>query len=167
MKGGQTPHFKHERESSCQHGLESAVHLAVKQLIAKHQKLYLPELVAKIYVTDALGKLHAPKSVIYKAGTVFFSSVRLEKWLINFRPDIIATSSTDGDFLIEVAFTSFVGDQKLVKINSQNTPLLQIDVSNFRSFSFDGLAKILFYSSLISVGLTTLLWLLRKKSYIL
>lgn len=167
MKGGQTPHFKHERESSCQHGLESAVLLAVKQLIAKHQKLYLPELVAKIYVTDALGKLHAPKSVIYKAGTVFFSSVRLEKWLINFRPDIIATSSTDGDFLIEVAFTSFVGDQKLVKINSQNTPLLQIDVSNFRSFSFDGLAKILFYSSLISVGLTTLLWLLRKKSYIL
>lgn len=147
MKGGQIPHFKHERGSSCQHGLESAVHLAVKQLIAKHQKLYLPELVAKINITDALGEMHAPTSIICRAGTHFFSSVRLEKWLINFRPDIIATSSTDGDFLIEVAFTSFVDKQKLVKINSQNTPLLQIDVSNFRSFSFDGLAKILFESS--------------------
>ena len=77
-KDGQIPHFRHLPGNDCQHGLESAVHLAVKQLIAEQKKLYLPELIATISVTDAMGQTHSPTSIINQAGTHFFSSVRLE-----------------------------------------------------------------------------------------
>lgn len=67
--------------------------------------------------------------------------------MIDFRPGLIANSPTDGDFLLEVTFTSFVNEQKLTKIKNQNIPLLQIDVSNFRTFNFESLSKVLFEPS--------------------
>jgi hypothetical protein len=35
-------HFSHYGQDECEHGVETALHLAAKDIIAKHKKLHLP-----------------------------------------------------------------------------------------------------------------------------
>lgn len=72
-EGGQIPNFRHLPGNDCQHGLESAVHLAVKQLIAEQKKLYLPELIATISVTDTIGQTHCQQALLTKRVPIFLA----------------------------------------------------------------------------------------------
>lgn len=147
LKEKVTPHFQHQPGDYCNSGRESAIHLAAKQLIADHGKLFFPELVATIEIIDEMGYLHKPSKLMRKAGMSLLHNVRLEKAVADFRPDLMANEEHGCDLLIEVAVTSFVKEDKLVKIVRNNTATVEINASTIPIHSLDQLAKILFEPS--------------------
>jgi hypothetical protein len=147
MNGGKVPHFAHQSGSDCRHGLESAIHLAAKQLIEEQQKLYIPELKASVYVVDAMGDAHTPSAHVRNAGLIVFDSVRLEERVSDFRPDLIAREINGQDLLIEIAFAHFVDEIKLSKIEQHGIPAIEIDVSEIQIDSFSQLERLLFEHS--------------------
>lgn len=147
IKGGVRPHFSHQTKIGCEYGKESAIHLAAKQLISEHLKVFLPELIVKSNAIDALGKEHFLEKKLLSGGTRNLLSVRVEKSLTDFRPDIIATTMNSKELVIEIAFTHYVDEVKLNKIENKGIRAIEIDVSTLTLLNFDSLAKLLFEPS--------------------
>jgi len=140
----QTPHFAHAPGADCAHAVETAIHLAAKQLIADRQALRLPLLAfTNSYARRPYGE--EPKAeVIYIERTVPLTAVRLEEWLGDIRPDIVVTSGGD-TYLVEIAVTHFVDDAKQAKIDARQVPTIEIDLRGLpRQTTFAELADVLF-----------------------
>lgn len=58
MSGKRAPHFAHAPGSDCTTGVETALHLAAKQLIEARAVLAFPELIASIKIIDDTGHVH-------------------------------------------------------------------------------------------------------------
>lgn len=142
-----TPHFAHQADLNCAYGRETAIHLAAKQLIENHRKLYLPENTVKINVVDEMGKSHTLKKTLVSAGMKHFSSVRLEQNISDFRPDLVATTIHGNDLLVEIAVTHFVDEIKQKKIEAHGIAAIEIDASKIIVFNFESLNKLLFETS--------------------
>lgn len=147
LKGLVTPHFAHQPGENCLYGRESAIHLAAKQLIEEHRKLYIPDRTVRVYVVDEMGNGHSPQRTLISAGLKDFSSVRLEQNISDFRPDLVATTVNGNDLLVEIAVTHFVDDKKQKKIENHGTAAIEIDASKIPNLNFEALAKLLFEPS--------------------
>lgn len=147
LKGLVTPHFAHQPGENCLYGRESAIHLAAKQLIEEHRKLYIPDLIVQVFVLDEMGYGHSPKKTLIPAGIKDFNMVRLEQSVSNFRPDIIATTINGNDLIVEIAVTHFVDDEKLERIKSYGCAAIEIDASRIADLNFEALRKLLFEAS--------------------
>lgn len=135
----QTPHFAHEPGQDCAHALETAVHLAAKQLIAARRELRLP-----IVQYLNLYKKEARLEIICGEQLVKPETVALETWLTDIRPDLIATVAGQ-PYLVEIAVTHFVDEAKLEKIYHHKIPTFEINASRLKdSFTFTALSELLF-----------------------
>ncbi|MEQ1531966.1 MAG: hypothetical protein HOO97_11535 [Sideroxydans sp.] len=139
-----TPHFQHAAGTDCSAGYMTAIHKAAQQLIEQEKKLFLPEVVASLQITDALGITHQPTKKLFHEGVRQFFIVTSEQAMGTIRPDISAKSQDFGHLLIEVAVTHFVTEEKLTKARELGLPLLEIDLSELRAATFDELHRILF-----------------------
>lgn len=140
------PHFAHASGAACSGGLESALHLAAKQLIADRQTLYFPELVASIS-GPGLCTPRIQRSAVVRAGVLAeLQEVWLEEKVGAIRPDLIANTSGQ-DILVEIANTSFVTPEKLAHIRRQGIATMEVDVSDLVVLNFEELAKRLFEAS--------------------
>jgi hypothetical protein len=100
-------HFRHETETDCKGGIETALHLLSKQIISESDYIQFPDETNFSYDSS-------------------FEEVLLEKY----RPDIIIENlNEEKKWLIEVAVTSFVKEDKLEKIKKDNYNCLEIDLS--------------------------------------
>lgn len=69
-------------------------------------------------------------------------SLRIEQSVENIRPDLIA--KIDGrDYLIEVANTHFVDNNKLQKIQKLDIPTIEIDVSQLTDISYESIKELI------------------------
>jgi hypothetical protein len=147
-------HFAHASGSQCANGYESALHLAVKQIIFDMKFFTLPECNFTIY-KGMQDKLHQHYSELdprkkYKSFEEFennnkdilafahipsikcsFEQVDLEVSQGNIRPDIICTLGGK-KLYVEVAVTHFVDDVKMAKLHARGISTLEIDVSSLR-----------------------------------
>lgn len=139
-----TPHFAHAPGEDCAKALETAIHLAAKQLIADRQELRLPILTfTNPYARRVYGDEPKPE-VVYVERIVSLATVAVEAGLGDMRPDIVVTSG-DVTYLVEIAVTHFVDDAKQAKINARQLPTIEIDVSRLHGqATFAGLANLLF-----------------------
>src|ERR1700730_16969980 len=72
-------HFRHGVEVECEGALESAIHLAAKQIIIERKELTLPKYVVTGARSDSKGRLHRASEEPIPAGTVQkFDSVAAE-----------------------------------------------------------------------------------------
>lgn len=134
-----TPHFAHAPGEDCAKALETAVHLAAKQLIAARRELRLP---AVTYFN--LWARTPTHQTIYIERVVPVDAVAIEPWLDGFRPDLTVTIGTD-TYLVEIAVTHFVDEAKYTKIRERQIPALEIDASSLKTnFTFAALAALLF-----------------------
>lgn len=141
-QNARTPHFAHAPGVDCARGFETAVHLAVKQIIAQKMEVRLPAVVWK-------NPLPRSKQVtkLYIERTIKLDSVVLEERVDDFIPDIIVSRNTEV-YLVEVAVTHFVDGLKQYKIDRTGIPTIEIDVSSLKSgFTLEGLERLLFNSS--------------------
>lgn len=96
-----TPHFAHSQDENCSKGLETAVHLAVKQIIAEKMRVRLPAVVWK----NPFPRYNQTLKV-YTERTIRLESVVLEQVIDDFIPDIVvvADGTTYFDCVTNYAF---------------------------------------------------------------
>lgn len=141
--GKVSPHFAHASGQGCSTGLESALHLAAKQLIADRRELYLPKLEPRVVKLGVNGSPVERRKLLRPGELASLSDIRLEESLGTIRPDLIV--STQGfEVLVEIARTSFVTPEKLEKIKLLGKPTIEFDVSSLTHLGFKELGAILF-----------------------
>jgi len=126
-QNAKTPHFAHAQDENCSRGLETAVHLAVKQIIAEKMEVRLPAV-----VWTSSHPRYKQTTKLYIERTIQLDSVVLEQSIDDFKPDIVVQSNGT-TYLVEVAVTHFVKDEKQAKINRKKIPTFEIDVSHLKN----------------------------------
>ncbi len=138
-QGAKTPHFAHSSGVDCTLGLETIVHLAAKQLIAKRMELSLPKV--HLYIPHFKPVI---KKTIHEARLVKLDAVFLEKSIGDMRPDIVAIESGN-EILIEIAVTHFVDEVKHELIKRRASRTIEIDASSVKkNLDFAALEILLF-----------------------
>lgn len=143
LNGRKIPHFSHAAGADCAKGLETAVHLAAKQLIDQEKRLFLPKVEALLEKTNALGAVHRRNRTFSAAGLASLTNVRSEAYLGSFRPDVLATPVGLSEICVEIAVTHYVDDNKLTRVRQAGIPLMEIDLAGYRSFTWDSLREAL------------------------
>lgn len=131
------PNFAHESEAGCSGAAESSVHLMAKQIIAENFAMQLPRITVRSY-TKVRNFCHLETDNWHR-----LVNIRTEKWLGDFRPDVMATfngcvsdgfsrsfASVGQDVLIEIAVTHFCDKEKIEKIRDYGIACFQIDLSS-------------------------------------
>lgn len=134
-----TPHFAHAPGADCATALETAVHLAAKQVIAARRELRLPMLP----YTNPAARPQVQQPLLPEQ-TVAVDTVRLEQWWDDMRPDIVVHHQGQ-NYLVEIAVTNFVDAAKRAKIVAKGFPAIEIDVRRLRDQpTFAALEKLLY-----------------------
>ena len=100
-------HFRHEVESDCRGGIETALHLLAKQIVIENNRIR-----------------------IFDDSYFDYIDSELETRLMDYTPDVILRNKLEEQWLIEIAVTSFIDDEKLKKIKRDNLNCLEIDLKN-------------------------------------
>lgn len=137
------PHFAHASETACVGGLESALHLAAKQLIADRRALYLPELGAPLSAPSNWWSGIQHSEVLREGALSELQDVRLEEKVGCIRPDLFV-KTFDQEIMVEIANTHFVTPEKFEHIRRQGVATIEVDVSDLVILNFEALAKRLF-----------------------
>lgn len=116
-------HFAHYYKSNCSGGLETAIHLAAKEIINNQKRIKLPAL---MYFDE---EYSMEDIELISESWVDFDKVTLERKFDDFIPDIIAEKN-GRKLLIEVAVTHFIDDEKYEKIVESGVSLIEIDLTS-------------------------------------
>lgn len=166
-------HFAHYQAPECAHGLQTALHLAAKDIISRHRQFALPGATGTFAFTEAFWATFTFDAAYYEScipGDVGVSDeyaipsryldverVTLERKTHDIVPDIILYTST-GELLVEVAVTHFVDEEKRAKIKRLGISCLEIDLSKLdRTVDFEQLEKLLIH------GLEEKRWIVNDK----
>lgn len=123
-------HFAHAADSDCKSGLETALHLAAKQLLLEHRGMTVPEIriQKEVRLPDGrvgTGSAHRPER------WVDFTEVEPEKSVGQIRPDIVAVVGTTMLF-VEIAVTHFIDPDKQAILGKLGLPTIEIDLASFQ-----------------------------------
>lgn len=120
-------HFAHKGGSDCVGGVETALHLAAKEIISKEHRMYLPSVEVQAVAKDLSGRSHTSKQSI-PPKAVSFDKVSEEVSLNGIRPDIIAYAG-DKLLLVEVAVSHFADEKKIALLQERGLATVEIDLS--------------------------------------
>lgn len=153
-KGDRTVHhFAHHKSAECVGALETALHLAAKDILDRHKKIRIPEVIATI------GVGYGEPIQLYTEQTLQFGKVYLEKRLGEIIPDIIVEVNGKQLFL-EIAVTHFIDEVKKAKLEQLNISTLEIDLSKLdRQITLNELETILID------GLENKTWIYNSKQF--
>lgn len=123
-------HFRHHIDYECAIGLESAIHLAAKQMIMEKKQITLPEYVSSFSAIDSRGVKHIEQETVVRAGRLIrFNAIEAERDIHEMKADILAIAGNI-PLIIEVFYRHKVDDQKRLKIVKANTSAIEIDLSD-------------------------------------
>ncbi|HAT3864082.1 TPA: hypothetical protein I8652_001671 [Legionella pneumophila] len=127
-------HFKHATTIECEGGLESAIHMAAKQIIKERKQIRLPEYILTKEVLDSKGKTHPEsKTIVEKGKIISFDSVGEEQGISEMRADILAIARNH-KLIIEIFYRHKVDDLKIEKIKAANISTIEIDLSDLTPY---------------------------------
>lgn len=120
-------HFAHTSGVECTEAAETALHKAAKEIIRRHAYLMLPgfEIEKQARLPDGRA---ATATRFHPVVRSEFSTVSIEVDLGEVKPDAIC-SSAEYDYLVEIAVTHFVDEEKLEKLKALDMPSLEITLS--------------------------------------
>lgn len=123
-------HFRHKDINECKSGVESAIHLAAKQMIMEKKQITLPKHVCTALKKDSRGIKHAEHKIFLPdIKIVYFDSVEEEKQLHGMKADILAKKDNKL-LIIEIYYRHKVDDQKIEKIKNANISAIEINLSD-------------------------------------
>ena len=128
--------FAHTSGDSCQHAVETALHLAAKDVLARRREIVLPAVEVK-FPYDKFVKYNFSHKTVPMAPEQRYQldSVELEQRMSEIIPDVLAKVK-NRPLLIEIRVTHKVDEYKLKKIQDLNVSCLEIDLSKMpRDFS--------------------------------
>lgn len=100
-------HFAHDKDSSCEHGYETSLHLLAKEILSESKTIVLP----------ALKRGSRNKLVLEESMEVEILDVRLEQYIDDVKPDVIIDTER-GTFYIEIYVTHKVDREKLISLRN-------------------------------------------------
>ncbi|HAU1990130.1 competence protein CoiA family protein [Legionella pneumophila] len=122
-------HFRHETIKECAGGLESAIHLAAKQIIMERKKITLPKCLAIATAKDSWGIPYRKDKVVVEDGhEISFDSVLEEINLSGMRVDILANKNNK-QLIIEIFYRHIVDEEKIEKIREANISAIEVNLS--------------------------------------
>lgn len=151
-------HFAHHKALECSTGLQTAIHLAAKNVIALHKQLRLPGASGYFRFTEAYrasfgfdigiyenhlfngyneegdfigSDLVDPSGYFFPSRVITVDEVVLEKRTGDIIPDVLVRSG-ERWLLVEVAVTHFVDAEKQAKIRALGLSAVEIDLSKIR-----------------------------------
>jgi hypothetical protein len=125
------PHFAHGTGAECASALETALHLAAKEILTERHEIRLPAV-----TVDG-----QPTMVISPERMFVLDDVRAESRTGSVVPDILASCS-DRHLMIEICVTHAVDETKLKKIRDLRISATEIDLSGAcRDYSPELLSK--------------------------
>ncbi len=135
-------HFAHYKSAECAAALQTALHLAAKDILLRIKKIRIPEV--KGYAGGNLGEgFNLGEILLHKEQTINFDEVFLEKRVGEIIPDIIIKINGKPMF-IEIAVTHFIDEEKKKKIEELNVSTLEINLSKLdRKITLEELENIL------------------------
>lgn len=162
-----TPHFAHYQAPECAHGLQTALHLAAKDIFLHHRTFCLPgaagiigfhaegfdsgayfagfDFEAAQYQQWVESRLDLDCEYLFPARTVAVTGVTLEHRTADIVPDIVLETEA-GPLLVEIAVTHFIDEAKQEKIRRLGISTVEIDLSKAgRNLAGDELAELLIY----------------------
>lgn len=123
-------HFRHKVDIECEGGLESAIHLAAKQIIKEKMQITLPGYVVTESAMDSRGVNHIESESVVENGTIItFDSVEEEKGLQGIRADILAKKDK-ASLIIEVYYRHIVDGTKIEKIKKEGKSAIEVNLSD-------------------------------------
>ena len=115
-------HFAHHSVKECEYGYETLLHLAAKEIIARHKFMTIPP----VYV----GFMSSKKPVLISpARKIKIDRVELEKRQECLIPDIVIYSG-DKKLFVEILVTHRVDKRKLYEITKAGISTIEIDLSD-------------------------------------
>lgn len=141
-KGKKTVHhFAHHQSRECEGAVQTAIHIAAKEILEKERKILLPE------VRTALGCVEGQSICLYAQHFLHFDQVYLEKRLHRIIPDILILKKGK-PLIIEIIVTHPADQRKINIIRSLNISTLEIDLLNAdTSFTLSELEKQVVYGT--------------------
>jgi Competence protein CoiA-like family len=132
-KGGITVHhFAHRKGSECAKAVETALHLAAKEILANRREITLPAVEIKL-------DCYRDPIPVSAERTFPLDEVRVEHRTEDIVPDILAYSGGH-PLMIEIRVTHEVDEIKLAKIRGLDISVIEIDLSSmYHTFSRDEL----------------------------
>lgn len=127
-------HFAHYKTTECEHALETALHLAAKEIILKEKKFRIPSFYKELDEEDIFGEneevfIELPDSIkLIDEETFDVDNVMLEKRTNNIIPDLILVIKGQKIF-VEIAVTHFIDETKLHEIKRLGISTIEIDLS--------------------------------------
>jgi hypothetical protein len=137
-------HFAHHQAPECPYGLQTAIHLAAKEVFLKYHAFCLPgaaghfdftpdywasfDFDASFYEGCVPGTIHVADEYDYPKLYVAVYDVLLERKTEDIIPDIILCTE-NGPLLVEIAVTHFIDDKKHEKLKRLGIPTIEIDLS--------------------------------------
>lgn len=115
-------HFAHQSNVPCEYGVESALHLAAKEIIVAADEIMIPE------VRLQFPHSYRPNILIHECMKVKIDHVELEKRLDNIIPDVVVYSGGK-KFFIEIFVTHAIDDKKRQQIKTMDISTIEIDLS--------------------------------------
>ena len=120
-KGGiRVHHFAHQSGESCPGVLESSLHIAAKDILAKEKRITLPSVHIQFNSDGPSLQRAGPK-------TYRVDSVREEKKIGNIKPDLILTIA-QRELIVEIFVTHKVDSQKIQKIRELGMSAIEINL---------------------------------------
>ena len=118
----QEHHFAHAKGAECAHSVETALHLAAKDILAKRREIVLPAV-----------EIHFPYSsrhiAVAPERRYLIEAIEVERKLQSIIPDVIVKIG-GRRLLVEVTVTHGVGREKLRKIRELGLSCVEIDLSD-------------------------------------
>lgn len=133
-------HFSHSSKSNCSSG-ETFIHYFSKFILSEMDEFYLPEETISYLAEDNLGYKFLDKKTCfgksYKILNCYIEKIVKEESENEYiRPDIIFELDIEGktySFLIEVAVTHFIDNNKLKYIKKKNLNCLEINLNHIKN----------------------------------
>lgn len=127
-------HFAHHKGEDCQKSVETALHLAAKQVLEEEKRIRVPEVVVRIgYETYVK---------LYDSVELKLDEVKLEKRFDDIVPDVLAFYKVK-PLIIEVTVTHGIYYEKEQKIRKNKISALEVSLEGIsRDFLFDDLKEV-------------------------
>lgn len=117
-------HFAHYQTKECAYGLETALHMAAKEILNRHKVITIPP------EQTFIGEFQRIPTMLNAQKNLQFDKVYLEKRLENIIPDIIIEINGK-PIMIEIYVNHRIDEEKLKKIKKLNISTIEINLSKY------------------------------------
>jgi hypothetical protein len=121
-------HFAHASGGDCPGAVETAIHRMAKQMIIDRRAIYVPGHIIERYISGPTWQT-VLKGEVQAEGLVQLRACQEETRIDTRQPDITAILPNGMPIAIEVAFSHFCDQEKIVWLKERDLTALEIDIS--------------------------------------